>query len=257
MYKKQSDYYIESIKRAVQILHTFSLEEKELGITELSKRLNLHKSTVYRILVTLANEGIVLKNQVNQKYRLGIVLFKWGSIVQHQMEIREFALPIMKELAERTKESVYLNVISGRERVCIEKVESSNDVRRVIKLGVNLPLYTGGSGKAILAYLMDEEIQKFIQEEKLVAFTTNTITDPERLLEDLRDIREKGYAIAIGERVPGATTIGAPIFNYTQKVVASITISGPSERITEQKIKTFSSFAKEAARKISTLLGHQ
>ena len=121
MNKKQSDYYIESIKRAVRILHTFSLEEKELGITEISTRLNLHKSTVHRILVTLASENVVIKNHENQKYHLGITLYKWGSIVQHQMEIREFALPIMKDLAERTKESAYLNIISGRKKFVLKK----------------------------------------------------------------------------------------------------------------------------------------
>ena len=159
MNKKQSDYYIESIKRAIQVLNSFSLEEKELGVTELSKRLNLHKSTVHRILVTLASEGIVVKNQDNQKYRLGIILFKLGSIVQQQLEIRECALPIMEDLAQKTKESIYLNVISGRKRISIEKVESSNYVRRVIRLGESLPLYTGGSGKVLLANFPDEEIK--------------------------------------------------------------------------------------------------
>ncbi|KUK55227.1 MAG: Transcriptional regulator, IclR family protein [Atribacteria bacterium 34_128] len=112
--KKQSDYYIESIKRAIKLLNSFTLQEKELGSTELSKRLNLHKSTVHRILVTLASEGIVVKNQDSQKYRQEIKCFQLGSIVQQQLEIREFSLPIMKELVQKTQESIYLNVISGR-----------------------------------------------------------------------------------------------------------------------------------------------
>lgn len=257
MSKKQSEYYIESIKRAIKILNSFTPNEKYLGITELGKRLNLHRSTVYRILVTLASEGVVVKNQDNQKYRLGIILFKWGSIVQNQMEIREYALPVMKDLAQKTKESVDLNVIFGRKRVSIEKIESSKDVRRVIKLGESLPLYTGGSGKVLLAFLPDEEIEKFLQEEKLVSFTKNTITNPEKLLKNLKEIREKGYAIAIDERIAGATTIGAPIFDYKNRVVASISISGPTERFTKQKIKIFIPLAKEAAMKISVLLGYQ
>ena len=254
--QKRSDYSIKSIKRAIQVLNSFTSKEGELGVTELSKRLNLHKSTVHRILVTLSNEGVVVKNQVSQKYNLGIILFKWGCIVQNKMETRNSALPIMKDLAQRTEESVDLNIISGRNRVSIEKIESSNDIRRVIKLGETLPLYTGGSGKVLLSSWPDEEIKKFIQEEKLISFTPNTITDPVKLLGNLKEIREKGYGIGIEERIPGATSMGAPILNYTGKVVASISISGPTTRFTEQKIPIFISLVKEAAMKISVLLGY-
>lgn len=253
--KKQSDYYIDSIKKSIHLLKEFSQNKVELGITELSKNLKLPKSTILRILVTLASEGFVVKNPENQKYSLGIELFKLGSIVQRNFDIRKYALPIMKDLANKTGESVYLNVISGWRRVCIEKIESSNDIRRIIKLGESLPLYTGGSGKAILAYLPEEEIKVFLKEEKLIPFTPNTITDPAKLLQDLEEIRKQGYAIAVGERVPGATTIGAPIFNNLNKVFASLTVSGPTERLIKNKIPKFASLLKEAAKKISILLG--
>ena len=257
MNKKRSDYSIKSIKRAIQVLNSFTINKCELGVTELSKILNLHKSTIHRILVTLSSEGLVVKNQVSQKYHLGITLFKWGCIVQNQMEIRSYALPIMKDLAQRTEESVDLNIISDRKRVSIEKIESYHDIRRVIKLGESLPLYTGGSGKVLLSSWPDEEIWKFIQEEKLVSFTPNTITDPVKLLENLKEIREKGYGIAFEERILGATSIGAPILNYLGKVIASISISGPTARFDEQKISIFISLVKEAAMKISVLLGYR
>lgn len=162
MSKKRSDYYIQSIKRAIQILNSFTPQEKELSITELSKKLNLHKSTAHRILVTLEDESLVVKNQITQKYRLGIKLFELGHIVQDQMEIRAYALPIMKELAQKTEESVDLNILSDEKRVSIEKIESPHDVRRIIQLGRSLPLHCGGSGKALLAFLPDEEIDKII-----------------------------------------------------------------------------------------------
>jgi len=241
----------------MQLLNAFSLNKKELGVTELSKKLKLPKSTVLRILVTLASESFLVKNPENQKYSLGIELFKLGSIVQQNFNMREYALPIMKDLADKTGESVYLNIISGRKRVCIEKIESSNDIRRVIKLGESLPLYTGGSGKVLLANLPEEDIKKFFEEEKLIPFTPNTITDPEKLLQNLAEIRKQGYAIAVGERVLGATTIGAPICDNLNRVVASLTVSGPTERLTEQKIPKYASLLKEAAMKISVLLGYQ
>jgi len=256
MNKKRSDYYIQSIKRAVQILNSFTLKEDELGVTELSERLNLHKSTIHRILVTLEDESLVIKNQITQKYRLGIKLFELGFLVQDQMEIRDYALPIMRELAQKTEESIDLNIISDGKRVSIEKIESSHDIRRIIQLGKNLPLYCGGSGKVLLAFLPDEEIDKIIQKEKLIPFGPNTITDPVKLKEHLIEIRKKGYAISYEERVLGSISIGAPIWNYQGEVVASLSISGPISRFTKKKIPMLISLVKEAAQKISASLGH-
>ena len=256
MSKNRSDYYIQSIKRAVQILNSFTLKEKELSITELSKRLNLHKSTIHRILVTLEDESLVIKNQSTQKYRLGIKLFELGNLVQDQMEIRAYALPIMKELAQKTEESVDLNILSDGERVSIEKIESPHDVRRIIQLGKSLPLYCGGSGKALLAFLPDEEIDKIIQKEKFIPFGPNTITNPSKLKRHLKEIRKNGHAISFEERVLGSASVAAPILDYKGKVVASLSVSGPTSRFTKKKVPMFISLVKEAAQKISVSLGY-
>lgn len=257
MSKKRSDYYIQSIKRAIQILNSFTSKEKELSITELSKRLNLHKSTIHRILVTLEDESLVIKNQITQKYHLGIKLFELGHLVQDQMEIRTYALPVMKELAQKTEESIDLNIVSDGKRVSIEKIESPHDIRRIIQLGKSLPLYCGGSGKALLAFLPDEEIDKIIQQENLLPLGPNTITDPAKLREHLKEIRKNRYAISIEERSLGSASIAAPIWDYTRKVVASLSISGPTTRFTKQKIPTLISLVKEAAKEISKSLGYQ
>jgi DNA-binding IclR family transcriptional regulator len=253
--KKTSDYNIESIKRAVQILNSFSVNEYELGVTELSKRLNLYKSTVYRTLLALMKEGLVVKNQVNQKYSLGLQLFRWGSIVQNKMEIRNSALPIMQNLVQNTGETVDLSIISNRKRIIIEKINSPNDIRRVIKLGEIIPLYIG-AGKVLLASLPDEEIKQYLKEEKLVSLTPNTITDSSKLIEELHKIRERSYGIAMEEGIPGIASIGAPILNYTGKVVGAISISGPTLRFTKRNNPRFISLVREAAMKISVLLGY-
>jgi len=254
--KKRSDYYIHSIKRAIQILNSFTLQKKELGITELSKKLNLHKSTVHRILVTLEDESLVVRNQISQKYRLGIKLFELGHIVKEQIEIKDYALPIMKDLAQKTEESIDLNILSNGKRVSIEKIESSHDVRRIIQLGKSLPLYCGGSGKALLAFLPDEEIEKILQKEKLVPFGPNTITDATKLKKHLKEIQKNGYAISVEERILGSASVAAPILDYEGKVVASLSISGPTTRFTKKKVPIFISLVKEAAQKISVYLGY-
>lgn len=254
--KKRSDYYIQSIKRAVQILNSFTFKKDELGVSELSERLNLHKSTVHRILVTLEDEGFVAKDQVSQKYRLGIKLFELGHIVKEQIEIRNYALPIMKELAQKTEESIDLNILSDGKRVSIEKIESPHDVRRIIQLGKSLPLYCGGSGKALLAFLPDEEIDKIIQKEKFIPFSPKTITDPIKLKEHLKEIRKNGYAISFEERILGSASVAAPILDYKGKVVASLSISGPTTRFTKKKVPILISLVKVATQKISASLGY-
>jgi len=256
MNKKRSDYYIESIKRAIQILNSFTIKEKELGVTELSKRLNLHKSTIHRILITLEDEGFIVKNQVSQKYHLGMKLFELGHIVQNQMEVRSAALPIMKELAKKTEESIDLNIFSDDRRVSIEKIESPHDVRRTIQLGKSLPLYCGGSGKALLAFLPDEDINRFVKKEKLLKLGPTTITDPKKLKKHLKEIKRKGYAISFEERVLGSASIAAPILNCSGEVVASLSVSGPVSRFTKKKISIFISLVKEATDKISAMMGY-
>lgn len=257
MSKKRSDYYIQSIKRAIQILNSFTLKEKELSITELSKRLNLHKSTVHRILVTLEDEALVEKNNINQKYHLAIKLLELGNIVKEQMEISTYTYPIMKELVQKVEESVYLNIIMDKKKVIIEKCESSHDLRRVIHLGKSSPLYRGSSGKVLLAFLSDEEIDEILQKEKLIPLTPNTITDPIKLKQKLKEIRLKKYAISLEETHIGTNSVAVPIFDYSGKCVASLGISGPSNRFTKQKILQFVPLVKETAKKISFSSGYQ
>jgi len=254
--KKRSDYYIKSIKRSIQILNSFTLQKKELGITELSKMLNLHKSTIHRILVTLEDENIVIKNKISQKYRLGMKLFEFGNIAKEQIELRDYALPIMEDLAKKTEESIDLNIIMDDKRVSVEKIESTHDLRRIIQLGRNLPLYCGGSGKAILAFLPASKIERIIRKENLICLGPKTITDPLILREHLKEIRKNGYAQSFEERVLGSSSVAAPIFDYKGNVIASISISGPITRFTKKKVPIFICLVKEAAEEISKAFGY-
>jgi IclR family transcriptional regulator, KDG regulon repressor len=254
--KKRSDYYIKSIKRSIRILNCFTLHKKELGITELSKILNLHKSSIHRILVTLEDENILVKNQISKKYQLGMKLFELGHIVKEQIEINNIAFPIMKELAEKTEESIDLNILLDDQRVSIEKIDSHHDLRQTIQLGKTLPLYCGGSGKAILAFLPNSEIERIIGKSDLIPLGPNTITGPLALKDHLKEIRKKGYAISFEERILGSTSIAAPILDYKGNAIASISISGPISRFTNEKIPKFIAQVKEAAREISKGFGY-
>ncbi|NLB11513.1 IclR family transcriptional regulator [bacterium] len=254
--KERSDYYNQSIKRAALILNTLGSQNKELGISELSRLLDLHKSTVHRMLVTLEDENLVVYNKTLQKYHLGIKLLELGSIAKRQIDIRNIAWPIMQEIAQKTKENVDLNILIDDRRVSIEKIESPHDLRRAIKLGKSLPLYHGGSGKAILAFLPDSEIERILQKADLAPLGPNAITNPGVLKEHLKEIREKGYATSFEERVLGVASIAAPILNEKHYAIASLSISGPIARLTKEKEPLFAMLIKKAASDISKNCGY-
>lgn len=256
MGKKRSEYYVQSIKKAIKILNCFSLNNKELSITEIAKMLKLHKSTIYRMMVSLEDENFVTSNLETKKYRLGIKLLELGNIVQKQIEIRKYSLPIMREIANKTKESVDLNILSGWKKISIERIDSSYPIREVIQLGKGLPIYCAASGKVIMAFLSDEMIDNIIQSQKLVPLTPKTIIDPLKLKEDLKEIQRNKYAISFEEGVLGTAAVAAPIFDYSGKVIASLSISGPVDRFTKDKISLYIPLVKEATEKISFLIGY-
>jgi len=251
------NYHVQSIERAMQILNSFSSDKRELGITELSNNLKLHKSTVHRILKTLESGGFIKRSKNTKRFRLGVKLFELGCIVQNQMDVREYALPVMQELAKKTQESIDLNIIIDDKRVSIEKIESPHDIRKIIQLGQSLPLYAGGSGKALLAFLPDSDIERIIKEEKIKKLGPKTILDYNELKKHLKKIKKDGYAASFEERIAGSASIAAPIFDYSGKVIASLSISGPISRFTNMRANHFITLIKDSTKKISILMGYQ
>ena len=197
--KKRSNYYVRSINRAINIINLLANKKEEQGITELSLQLNLHKSTVHRLLVTLEDEGFIVQNTITQKYSLGLKFLELGNIVQERIEIKRLAFPVMQSLAQKTQESIDLNILIDDKRVSIEKIDSPHDLRRIIQLGKSLPLYCGGSGKAILAFQSDTEIDRILDKEDLISYGVNTITDKVKLKKHLAEVRKNGYAISFEE----------------------------------------------------------
>lgn len=254
--KKRSDYYIKSIKRAIQVLNCFSSKQKKWTISKISKKLGFHKSSVHRILITLEDEGFITKNKVNQQYYLGIKLFELGYIAKGRIEIRNQALPFMKELSEITKETVALYItISTKERICIEKVESSYFVRRYVQTGETSPLYCGAAGKLLIAFLPKNKREKALSTASFKAFTPNTIINRTELEKQLYKIQQDGYATSFEERVPDSASIAVPIKDSFSEVVAALAVLGPISRFNSEKIYQSIPIVKEIAQKISICLG--
>jgi IclR family KDG regulon transcriptional repressor len=237
---------IQVIERAADILAQFTAEEPVLGITEISKRTHLNKGTVYRILLTLESLGYVRRDYVANKYRLGLELFRLGSLVPAGMDFRQEALPIMRRLYEECEETVNLNVAHEKQRVCVECIESSKAVRVFTRVGLTAPLTRGASGKVLLAFMSEAQINAITQ-----ALQEG---ESEVLLRDLKMIREQGYAVTNCKRISGSA-VSAPIFTHNGNLVASLTISGPVDRFPEIIIKKSIGLVTAAAREISSKMG--
>jgi IclR family transcriptional regulator, KDG regulon repressor len=242
-----SNSTIQVIERAADILAQFTLEDPVLGITEISRRTLLNKGTVYRILLTLESLGYVRRDSVANRYRLGFELFRLGSLVQAGMDFRREAMPVMRKLYEACGETVNLNVVHEKQRVCIECIESSKEVRIFARVGMAAPLTRGASGKVLLAFLPEAQI-KAITQDLLKS-------ESEVLFRNLKTIREQSYAVSKNERVQGALSISAPIFSHSGGVIAGLTVSGPVERFSEAAIEKNISLVARAAREISNKMG--
>jgi DNA-binding IclR family transcriptional regulator len=245
---------IQSVRRAATILRSFTETEAELGVTTLSERLGLHKSTVSRLLSTLHQEGFVEQDRETGKYRLGLGLVSLAGYALEHIDLRRVAQPYLVALAELTQETINITVLDGNECVNIERVASPRLIRYVGSVGRRTPLHCTSTGKVLLAYMIPQQRETLLP-KKLRRYTDKTITDYQALAEALAQIQAQGYAIAREEFEEDLTAMAAPICNHLGQVIATVSISGPTYRMEQDKIETFLEPLQETARKISTQLG--
>lgn len=245
---------VQSLRRALRILDVFTFEKSQLSVAEISAVVNLPRPTVTRLLTTLIDEGYVVRNS-NRKYSLGVKLCRLGAIAQRSRELNEVALPVLRELRDRFGETVYLDVAEGLERHCILSVEGNQAVRIVVPIGQRSPMYAGADGRILLAFQPETIIKDLIKRNDLMAKTKHTITDMDRLQQELEKIREQGFAVSYGEWVLGSVAISAPVRNETDAVIAGISMSIPDYRADEQVRSKYIKAVCDAAAQISKTLG--
>ncbi|GAF82931.1 unnamed protein product [marine sediment metagenome] len=247
---------IRSIDRTLQILELFSLEKPEWGVTEISKALNIYKSNVHNVLTTLAEKGFVIKDSKTDKYKLGIKFFELGSIVIKNMDLRKIAHPYMEKLLKEFNETVHLGILVEGEILSIEQEESGQSLSPRIFIGKRAPLHCTGIGKAIMAYLPKDKFAFTIKEIGLIRYTEGTISNEEELEKELEKIREQGYAVDNMEHEEGVRCVAGPIRDYTGKVSASLSVSGPAFRINENNVPNIAKKVKEYCDYISKEMGY-
>jgi DNA-binding IclR family transcriptional regulator len=247
---------IQTLDRAFQILDCFSLEDYELGVREVSRMTNLSSSVCGRLMVAMKNWGVLSQNGITKAYTIGPKSLRWAEIYSANLDIRIVALPFINQLLLQSKETISLYILDDDERLCIERMESAQNVRIVARIGRRLPLYAGSAGKVLLAFLPSYKQEEIIRKTEFKPFTENTIIDPQILREDLKVIQNRGYAFSNGEWVADASGVAAPIFDHKGAVVAALTISGPSNRFTASVVQTHIKNVLTSAEQISLELGY-
>lgn len=247
---------IQSVERALQILEYLSGNVSEIGITDIAAYMGLGKSTVYGLVNTLVQEGYLEQNPDNKRYRLGLKLFELGCIVQERMDIREIARPYLKVLSEHFKMTVHMGVYKDQEVVYIDKMDAPDTRIVYSQVGKRAPMYCTGIGKAVLAQLKTEDIQWILESQNLEALTPNTITEKERIFEELEEIRKKGYSTDNEEVELGLKCVAAAIHNHHGKPVAAISISSSAVKMTDERMKEAAAEITKAALAISKKLGY-
>jgi IclR family KDG regulon transcriptional repressor len=245
-----------STVKAFRILEILC-EEGEMRISQLSKKTDLKKSNVHRLLATLIHLGYVGKESVTSLYFPTLKVFEIGSAILNRMELQPIVRPFLEKLGNEFHETVNVSVLDGWEIICIEKVESSESLKTTIKVGTRVPAYSTASGKVLLANLAEPHMKDFLEHRKLVPLTKNTISSPEQLGKDLTQIQIQGYGIDNEEFSEGVRCIAAPIRNFRGKVIAAIGIAGPSVRMTHDKLFDLKEPILNTAKEISRKLGYQ
>lgn len=245
---------VNSVVRAARILQTMSNGNSRIG--KISQNVHLSKATTHRLLVTLGKVGFVVRDPLTQRYHLGPALVQLASdpILSHESLI-SCAFEQMRYLNNLSKETLLLHLRAGLQKVCIEKMDSPEDLKYTNEKGSAAPLYVGGAGKILLAELKDDEIKMILNQISLVPITPNTITDRNQLWAEIKKVRRQGYATSFGERVPGSSSVSVAVKDYVTPVALSIL--GPASRFTRKKIKQCLAELTQAAGKISENLKHQ
>lgn len=209
----------------------------EWGVRQLAEALRLSPSTVYRLLIALEEHGLLEKDHQSGRYRIGFELYRMAYRAQSKFPLREIAMPLMRRMVDECNETVFLGVYDRfrMEMMYIAVAESQHPLRYVLPLYEWIPVYCGASGLVIMAFLPEEERRLIIERTKLTPLTDRTITDPAILEQELAIIRDKGYSITRGQRIPGAIAIAAPIWGPDGRVLGEIHITTPEQRFEASK----------------------
>jgi DNA-binding IclR family transcriptional regulator len=237
MKREKANYLIQSVSHALDILESFTKTEDELGVTELSKRLALHKNNVFRLLATLEHRGYIEQNKQTENYRLGPKTLQIGATFIEQRECRRQARPILETLMAASGETAVVAVLRSSKVIYMDSVETDKTVRAVSRIGAMLPAHCTAVGKAQLAFLPAAELERLYPEQTLPPCTEKSIKSRDSLVADLRVALERGYAVENEECDLDVRSVAVPIRDFSKNIVAALGIVGPFGRLSDDRLE--------------------
>ncbi|GAA3409883.1 IclR family transcriptional regulator [Paenibacillus hodogayensis] len=239
---------VRAVERALDILSVFT-DDTELSLTEISAKTQLHKSTVHRLLASLEGKDFITRNAETEKYRLGFRIWELAANLSQSDDPATLLQPEMERLRDALGETISLYVRDGRERIRIQAVQSNQAIRRVAPIGARLPLNVGASSKVLIAFA-----DKDVQDEVLAELEWSGQAEKAAFVKQMGEISQLGYATSVEEREPGAAAVAAPIFNRSHRLVATLAVSGPSNRLTLAKMKEHAALIIGTANRMGKML---
>lgn len=244
---------IQSVERAIDILQAIADRRSPMGLPELSETLELPKTTIHTLVKTLKKRGMVLQNPLTKKYELGFALYELGTIQVAELDIQRFALPVLEKLANELDVETRLGVWDQNSVMVIQYAQpvGTNQTRRI---GPRIPGYCTALGKAILAYLPKNEVEQYLEQVEMIAYTDKTITDVKELKKELEVILQKKYVLVDAELTPFRISMGAPVFGSDGNVQGAISVSLDNDRHIES-IESLANSLRKATYKLSEMMG--
>ncbi|MGE7907605.1 IclR family transcriptional regulator [Peribacillus sp. NPDC094092] len=246
-----------SASRVMDILVLLSREDQPLTVSEISRELKVPKSSTFEILTTMVEKGFLQVDDHLKTYKLGLKLFEVGAAYLHNTDLHKEARPYLETLMTKTGETAFLAIESDGEVVYLDKVEAPSSIRTTATLGNRNPMYRTGLGKAILAGYSDDKVRELMGNTEFIQRTSNSITSFDSLIENLNQIRQRGYSIDDRENEEDVFCIAAPVYDESNRPVAAISVAGLATRMKDDEKDKYSEFLVEAALGISKRLGYR
>ncbi len=247
---------LQSLERGIDLLFLFSEEKPILSLQEIAEALDLPESTAYRLVATLYKKGVLARDSDGKGYELHASLLRLQGGLRGRLDIRRLALPCLKALARESGETAQLSLLQGHEIVCAEAVSSPHTIRFIPEKGRALPLHASALGRAVLAFVPEAFLDRYLQQTGLRAMTPYPVTDPREFRALLSQIRVQGWAVSFQQMYLGARGVAVPIFDHQAKAVASLGISGPHPRFSDRRARSLVPVLRDQARVLSAALGY-
>lgn len=244
-----------AVKRALEILIALGQGQPQQSISNLSEILSLPKSTIHRLVTTMEEAGFVKQDPTTRSYALGSRILELGGVMLKQLDLRTLASPYLEELASATRQTVSLAILEETDLIYLENFSRGAVFQMPTQIGLRLSAFCRGLGKAILAFLPQAQQTEVLNKIEFIPHTPKTITDPNEYRKHLAKVLAQGYAIDDEEAAFGCKCIAAPIFDFSGKVVAAVSVSGPAQDFTPQRFSEFTQLVLDTSRKITQAMG--